>query len=188
MVYLLRLVSVDNHATFKRNCRVAWLWGYPDLIEKLYGEVRPALVEEREKRRESKKEEERGTIVEHLNDVSEVMDENKDDTASAITQFRVNPTVPFVDGSRPLFMAQIDSQPDSETLPIDHPPAPDERHLSTVIIEDTEVLGPTSGSQIPQPSIGEAATLPNKTENVPGISTFDANDVCVVQSKDESGK
>lgn len=33
------------------------LWGYPDLITKLFEEVRPVLVEEREKRREDEKEE-----------------------------------------------------------------------------------------------------------------------------------
>lgn len=166
MVCLLRCVSVDNDPFFEQVLRAGVLWGYPDLFEKLYGEVRSALIEEREKRRESKKEKQRGTMVEYVDNLPEVM-EGEDDTLSAPPQF--SPPVPFDDGFGLEVMAHIDTHPDSKTRPIDHPPASNEHHLSTVIIETTEELDPTpeikSRSQI----------LPIEIEEVPGPDTLDAN-------------
>lgn len=164
------------------------LWGYPDLFQKLYGEVRSSLAEESEKGRAREKEEQRGMAVEHVNNEPVVMEENNDNTTSAPTQF--SPLSPSNDGYGPLVMAQRNAQPDIQILPINHHPASDEHYLSTVIIETTEVLELTSGSQIPQPDIGSSARSTNEIEEVPGPSTLHSNneELRVSQSKEEMGK
>lgn len=170
MVYLLRLISVNNYSTFKRDFRVAWLWGYPDLRRKLFGELLSALIEEREKGIEREKEGQQEGTEDHINNVPEVMEESIDVITLVVPQFRLHGPLNHGPGSGPLM---ADAQADSETRPIDHPPTSDE-HLSTVIIVGTEVLEPTSGGQISQPSVGEAATLLKEIEEVPGLSTLDA--------------
>lgn len=146
MVYILKWVSVDNHPIIRLFFKKL-LWGYPDFITKVIEEVRPALVEEHEKRKESEKEEQPKTMVGLVDNVQQVQEDTEDNSVSAPPQF--SPPVPFDNGSRPVVMIQTNAQPDNRTQPIDHPPASDERHLSTVIIESTEVLEPTSGSPGP---------------------------------------
>lgn len=184
MVYILRWISVDNHLGVEQTFRVGLLWGYPDLLEKLYGEVRSALAEECDKGVEGEKEEQQETTEEYLNNVREVMEVNEDDTASAPPQF--DPPVPLDEGPEPLALTQTDSQPDRETKPIDHPPTSNGR-LSTAATATTEALDPTSGCHIPQADIGEAASSPDEIEEVPRLSTPSNNDeeLHMAQSKEE---
>lgn len=145
------------------------LWGYPDLFKVLYGDIRSALVEERGKRRETEKEEQQDSTVEHLNNVPEVMEENIDNTTSAPAPFS-----PRDDGSGPFVMAQKDAQPGSKTRPIDRPSASDE-HLSSATIATKEAFESTSGSLIPRPDTGETVTSPIEIKDVLGPSTPDDN-------------
>lgn len=157
---------MDNHPVIKQAFRIGMLWGYPDLLERLYGEVRSALIEEREKRRQSEKEEQR---MEHGSNVPEVVNEDEDNTVSAPPQF--TPPIPFDDGSGPAGMVQADS----EVLPINIPPTSN-GHLSTTATATTEVHEPTSGIQNPQSAIGEADSSPDEIEEIPGPSIPGAND------------
>lgn len=128
---------------------------YPDLRRKLFGNLLSALIEEREKGIEREKDGQQEGTEDHINNVPEVMEESIDDITSVLPQFSLYGPLNHGPGSGPLM---ADAQADSETRPIDHPPTSDE-HLSTVIIVGTEVPEPTSGGQISQPSVGEAATL-----------------------------
>lgn len=96
MVHLLRCISVANNPSFIRYFRAGVLWGYPDLLEKLYGEVRSALTEERDKGVEREKEKQQETTVDDLNNVPEVMEENEDDTTSAPHPDQFSPPVPLM--------------------------------------------------------------------------------------------
>lgn len=96
MVHLLRCISVANNPSFKGYFRAGVLWGYPDLLEKLYGEVRSALTEERDKGVEREKEKQQETTVDDLNNVPEVMEENEDDTTSAPHPDQFSPPVPLM--------------------------------------------------------------------------------------------
>lgn len=171
---------MDNNPFFKQVFRVGLLWGYSDLFEKLYGEVQPALVEEHEKKRESEKEKQRGTTMDHGSNVPEVVKEDEDNTLSAPPQF--SPPIPFDDGSGPVGLVQTDSK----DQPIDHPPTPIGR-LSTTATATTEALEPTSDCPILQQVTGEADTSRDEIEEVPGPSTPSDNDekLRVVQSKEE---
>lgn len=185
MVHLLRCISVDNDPSFIEYFRAGFLWGYPDLLEKLYGEVRSALAEERNKGVEGEKEEQQETTEEHLGNVPEVMEVNEDDTTSAPHPDQFSPPPPLDDGSVPLDVTQTDSRP----RPIDHPPTLN-RHLSTAETAAREALEPTSGDPILQPDTGEADTSPDEIEEVPGPSTPSNNDeeLHVAQSKEELGE
>lgn len=184
MVHLLRCISVNNNPLFIGFFRAGVLWGYPDLLEKLYGEVRSALAEEHDKGVKGEKEEQQETTEGHLSNVPEVMEVNEDDTASAPPQF--DPPVPFYDGSVPFFMTQTDSQPDNETRPFYHPPALT-GSLSVAITATTEALESTSGCRIPQPNTELADTSPDEIEEVPGPSIPGDKDeeLRVAQSKEE---
>lgn len=184
MVHLLRCISIDNHPSFIGFFRAGVLWGYPDLLEKLYGEVRSALTEERDKGVEREKEKQQETTVDDLNNVPEVMEENEDDTGSAPPQF--GPPVPLDDGSGPLALTQTDVQPDSGTRPIDYLPTSIGR-LSTPATATMEALESTSGCPFPQPDTGEVDTSPDEIEEVPGPSIRGVNDeeLRVAQSKEE---
>lgn len=187
MVYILKWVSVDNHPNVRPFFR-AKLWGYPDLITKLFEEVQPALVEEREKGRGNEVEAQPVTMVQHVDNVPEVTDETEGEIASAPSKSFT--PVSFDDGSGPVVMVQTTAQPDSRSRPIDHPPPSDEDHLSTVIIENTEIIEPTSGSPIPHPDIvEEAPASPNEVEEVPGPSTPDDNnkELGIAQNNEEPG-
>lgn len=178
MEEVLRWISMDNdpraNALYK-----SLLWGYPDLITKLFEVVRPALIEEREKRRELEEEWQRGRTVEHVKRNHEIMEEIKDSTTSTPQQCL---SVPSDDGSGPLDLTQTVACPDSQAQPIKHPTTSN-GYLSTVSTSTMETLKPFPGIQTPQSDTGEAANLPNVIEEVPGSSTPDANneELSVVQ-------
>lgn len=186
MVHLLRCISIDNHPLHIVYFRAGVLWGYPDLLEKLYGEVRSAVTEERNKGVKREKEKQQETTADDFNNVLDVMEENEDDTASAPHPDQFSPPVPLDDGSVPLDVTQTDVQPDSGTRPIDYLPTSNVR-LSTPATATTEALEPTSGCPFPQPDTGEADTSPDEIEEVPGPSIPGVNDeeLRVAQSKEE---
>lgn len=171
MVHLLRCISVANNTSYIGCFRAGVLWGYPDLLEKLYGEVRSALTEEREKGVEREKEKQQETTVDNLSNVPEVREENENNTASAPHPDQFSLPVPLDDGSVPLDVTQTDSRP----RPFDHPPTLN-RRLSTAETAAREALEPTSGDPIPQPDTGEADTSPDEIEEVLGRSTPGNND------------
>lgn len=82
---LLILIRMDNDRNVKRSLEKA-LWGYPDLVKKLFEVLGPALAEEREKRREKEEAVQQRTTMEHVDNVSEVVAEDNDNTTPVTSQ------------------------------------------------------------------------------------------------------
>lgn len=127
-------------------------------------ELRPALVEAREK--EMEKEEEQNMTMGHADNgpiVPEATGQDEHDTAPVPAQS--SQIVPLDDEPDSLDYTQVDTQPDSQGQPVNHPPTLDE-HALFIGSGKTEVLEPPSGASIPQSEPKAKATMPFEIEEV----------------------
>lgn len=161
----------------------ARLWGYPDLVKKLFDVLVPALVEEHEKKRRVREEvEQQNLTMEHIDDGPEVVAEDKEDTAPAPSQSNESAVVDHGTGLPDV------RNPESQGQPEDHSPALDERPLPTAASATMEALEPTPGVSIPQTNMEEAAGTPKEIEEVPSTSDNNNEESRIAQNKEESGK
>lgn len=159
---------MENDATTKEELSRGVLWGYPDLVKKVFGVVGPALVEEREKRRTEREEAGQNDMTkEDFDIVLEVLPEVEDKTASVPPQLR-----PLEDESGPLITTHAVSEPEFPGQPEYNLPSLAECVLLTA--SDAEAQKPPSENVILQSAIGEGAIPTYEIEEVP--STAESND------------
>lgn len=167
------------------------LWGYPALVKKFFDDVRPALVEAREKRRREREIEERqNTITEHADNVSlhhgpEVVVQDKD-TASVSIQS--NQPATLNKGPGPSDETHTDTQQDTESQ-ADDPLRTTDEHLPLAVSGNTGALETTSGDPIQQvPAIQDEATAPNAMEEVPSMSEDNIERLHIGQTEKDEGE
>lgn len=135
---LLILISINNNPTSERFFRL-WLWGYPDLVKKLFEVVGPNLVEERERgRREREEAEEQRRTMEHVNKASEVKAEYNDSATPSPSQSRRPTSVDNVTGIPDIGLRQTDVQPSQHIFRCIH--MQDERACSEPMHELCELM------------------------------------------------
>lgn len=144
---LLILFRMDNDRNVKRSLGKA-LWGYPDLVRKLFEVLGPALVEERERRREKEEAVQQRTTMEHVDNVSEVVAEDNDDTTPVTPQANESPSLDNISECPDVKMTDSQGQLD-------------ERSRLTATSASTKAPKPTSGDLILRPNIEEEVATPN---------------------------
>lgn len=161
----------------------AMLWGYPDLVEELFETVGPALVAEREKKRREREEaDQQNLTMEHADDGTEVVAEDKNDSAPAPSQSSESAILDHGTGLPDV------KKPESQGQPDDHSLAFDERPQPTATSATTEALDPTPGVSIPKTNMEEAAGTPKGIEEAPSTSDNNNEESRIAQSKEESGE
>lgn len=136
------------------------LWGYPDLVKKFHEEVRPALVEAREKRGDEQR---RFMMMwqafngPHLSAL-----EGQDEVQTASVE--PSPPASIDDALEPLVVTRIDGKPESQVQPSNPHPTSDRRSLPTATLTISEVA-------IPGDPISQSGTAsPDEIEEFPSIS------------------
>lgn len=164
---LLIQISMDNNPSAELVFSSGFLWGYPDLVKKLFEEVRPVMVGAREKRREREEAEQQEATADddslHLVPKVVGQDEDRDNTRSVPSRSS-QPASPG-DGIEYITTAQTDRHRDSQTQPDGHP-LTGERPLLTAS-GSTEVMQPSSGDPNSQPDVPGVADKPDENDEVP---------------------
>lgn len=162
---LLIRISVDNDPRAKLAFSRGILWGYPDLVEKLFEEVRPVMVEAREKRREREEAEQQETTADSgsLRPVPEAVGQAIDDTASVPPQS--SQPVSLGDGVDYVSTTQTGIHPDSLTQADEHP----HTHERALLTESgsAEAMQPTSADPNSQPLVPGVADRPDEIDEIP---------------------
>lgn len=160
---LLKLTGIDSEEGFNRRISKR-LWGYPDLVEKFHD----VLIESYEQgRREKEETKQQDTMTEHVDNVPEIMNQGKDDTASNLPQFI--PPTHLDDESGHLDMTETGIRSDGHRQTYDPSPTVDVRTLLTTS-KYTDALETASQDPIPQPELGEEIVSPNGIEEIPSTT------------------
>lgn len=177
---LIVFISMDNDREAKRVMGNV-LWGYPDLIKKLFDEVGPALAKDRKKRRRDGEEaEQQDTATDHVDNVPEVV--AKENTAPAPSQSSEPTSLDNVSGLPNVRLTHIQLNVQSHSD--DHPSTSDEHSLLIATSVTSEALEPSSADPIQKRNAEEVAGTPNDIEEV--LSTLDGSRIA--QRNEESGE
>lgn len=156
---LLRLFEMYSEEVAERQIGRK-LWGYPDLVKKFHEEVRPALVEAREKRGDEQRRFMMMWQAFNGPHLSALEGQDEAQTASV----KPSPPASLDDALEPLAVTRIDAKPENQVQPNNPHPTSDRRSLPTATLTISEAAMP--GDPISQ----SGTASPDEIEEFPSIS------------------
>lgn len=168
-----------NQATEQQFRRI--LWGYPDIVKKLFEVLGSALVEERRIIEEARDRRKERKAAEQQFTTNKAGNSN---LAPGNEGLLVDNNVTVPPQPVPLEIHAV-----AQDRPDDHPPTLDECPRLTASSASTEALEPTSGIPIPKSSAEEVeASTSNEIEEVLSTSGANKEGLRIVYGKEGSGE